>query len=59
MLNQNALSISTAGKCAPMQVVKQPGLGRALTTEEQTSTSVTLICCAKTFKTIHEAQKPK
>ena len=25
----------------------------------ETSTSVTLICCAKTFKTIHEAQKPK
>ena len=54
MLNQNALSISTAGKCAPIEVVKQPGLGRALTTEEQTSTSVTLICCAKTFKTIQK-----
>ena len=35
MQNRIALSISTAGKGAPMQVVKQPEHGRASTTEEQ------------------------
>ena len=35
MLNRIALSNSTAGKCAPMQVIKQPEHGRTSTTEEQ------------------------
>ena len=35
MLNWIALSNSTAGKCAPMQVVKQPEHRRASATEEQ------------------------
>ena len=35
MLNRIALSISTAEKCSPMQVVKQPEHGKASTTEEQ------------------------
>ena len=35
ILNRNMLSISTAGKCTPFQVVKQPEPGRASTTEEQ------------------------
>ena len=29
------VSNSTAGKCAPMQVIKQPEHGRTSTTEEQ------------------------
>ena len=35
VLNQIALSTSIAGKCAPMQVVKQPEYGPALATKEQ------------------------
>ena len=35
ILNWNVLSISTAGKCTPFQVVKQPEPGRASTIEEQ------------------------
>ena len=35
MLHRVALSISTAEKCAPMQFVKQPENGKALTTEVQ------------------------
>ena len=34
-INQIALSNSTAEKCAPSQVVKQPEYGRASTTEGQ------------------------
>ena len=33
--NRITLSNSTAGKCAPMQVIKQPEHGRTSTTEEQ------------------------
>ena len=39
MLNWIALSISTAGKCAPMQFVKQPEHGTASATEEQKCSS--------------------
>ena len=39
MLNQIELSISTAEKCAPMQVVKQPEHGKASTREEQKCSS--------------------
>ena len=39
VLNRIALSISTTGKSAPMQVVKQPEHGRASTTEEQKCSS--------------------
>ena len=39
MLNRIALSNSTGGKYAPMQVVKQPQQGRASTTEEQKCSS--------------------
>ena len=39
MLNQNVFSISTAGKCAPMQVVKQTEIGRASTAKEQKCSS--------------------
>ena len=39
MLNQITLSNSTAGKCAPMQVVKQPEQGKASTNEEQKCSS--------------------
>ena len=35
VLNQIALSNSTAEKCAPMQGIKQPEHGRTSTTEEQ------------------------
>ena len=35
VLNQIALFNSTAGKCAPMQVIKQPEHGRTSTMEEQ------------------------
>ena len=35
VLNQIALSNSTAGKCAPIQVVKQPEHRKTSTTEEQ------------------------
>ena len=35
MLNWIMLSISTAEKCAPMQVVKQPEYRKASATEEQ------------------------
>ena len=35
VLNRIALSNSTAGKCAPMQVIKQPEHGRTSTTMEQ------------------------
>ena len=35
MLNWIMLSISTAEKCAPMQVVKQPESSKASDTEEQ------------------------
>ena len=39
MLNRIALSNSTAGKCAPMQVIKQPEHGRTSTTKEQKCSS--------------------
>ena len=39
VLNRTALSISTAGKCAPIQVVKQPEKGRVSTTEKQICSS--------------------
>ena len=39
MLNWIALSKSTAGKCVPMQVVKQPEHGRVSATEEQKCSS--------------------
>ena len=35
LLNRIVLSNSTAGKCALMQVMKQPEQGRTSTTEEQ------------------------
>ena len=35
VLNQIALSNSTTGKCAPMQVIKPPEHGRTSTTKEQ------------------------
>ena len=35
VLNRIAISNSTAGKCAPMQVIKQPEHERTSTTEEQ------------------------
>ena len=35
VLNRIALSNSTAGKCVPMEVIKQPEHGRTSTTEEQ------------------------
>ena len=39
MLKRIALSISTAEKCAPMQVVKQLENGKASTTKEQKCSS--------------------
>ena len=39
MLNRMELSISTAEKCAPMQVVNQPEHGKASTREEQKCSS--------------------
>ena len=36
---QIALSNSTAGKCVPMQVIKQPEHGRTSTTKEQKGSS--------------------
>ena len=35
VLNWTTLSSSTVGKCAPMQVIKQPERGRTSTTEEK------------------------
>ena len=35
LLNRMAFSNSTTGKCAPMQVIKQPEHGRTSTTDEQ------------------------
>ena len=39
VLNRIALSDSTVGKCAPMQVIKQPEHGGTSTTEEQRRSS--------------------
>ena len=39
MLKRIVLSISTVGKCGPMQVVKQPGQWKALITEKQNCSS--------------------
>ena len=40
VLNRIVLSNSTAGKCTPMQVIKQPEHGRTSTTEEKKCSSV-------------------